>query len=88
MRDTRIGRAAILLTLGVAAACGRGDKAAEGTTTAEQRRTEPQPIAAKACEAGEASTVDVNGDGRADIVQRSQGGRALCSLIDLNFDGR
>lgn len=68
------------------ASCGRS--ASDGTTTAEERRTEPQPIAAKECKGGDAQNVDVNNDGKPDITHRVDGKKRLCSVMDLNFDGR
>lgn len=36
---------------------------------------------------GDSKTVDVNNDGRADIVHVMKDGREACRIVDLNFDG-
>jgi hypothetical protein len=36
---------------------------------------------------GSSKTVDVNGDKRPDIVHVMKGGREICRIVDLNFDG-
>lgn len=36
---------------------------------------------------GDAKTVDVNNDGRPDIVHVMKDGREACRIVDLNFDG-
>jgi hypothetical protein len=76
----------VLALLIVCAACSRGSK--DGTTSAEERRTKPQPIAAKDCEGGDPQNVDVNNDGKPDITHRVRSGKRICSVMDLNFDGR
>lgn len=68
----------------VCASCKRGD----GETTAAERRDKPQPIAARDCSGGDPQNVDVNNDGKPDITHRVKGARRLCSVMDLNFDGR
>jgi hypothetical protein len=73
-----------LALLIVCAACKRGD----GESTAADRRNEPQPIAARDCSAGNPQNVDVNNDGKPDITHRVKGDRRVCSVMDLNFDGR
>jgi hypothetical protein len=65
-----------------------GPKASDGTTSAEERRTAPQPIAAMDCKGGSEQNVDVNNDGKPDITHRVSGDKRLCSVMDLNFDGR
>ena len=84
--DSRKGRQVWLALLLLCASCNRG--ASDGTTTAEERRTEPQPISAKDCKGGDAQTVDVNNDGKPDITHRVDGKKRICSVMDLNFDGR
>jgi hypothetical protein len=74
----------VLLVL--CASCKKGGS--DGTTTAEERRTEPQPLVAKDCSGGDTQGVDVNGDGKPDITHHVKGGKRLCSVMDLNFDGR
>jgi hypothetical protein len=70
----------------VSAACSRGEQA-EGTTPAA-RRAEPQPLVKRECKGGSVQTVDANGDGNPDIRHHSDGGKRVCSEIDMNFDGR
>lgn len=79
--DRRIGLSLALL---LCAACKKGD----GETTAADRRDEPQPIAARDCSGGDPQNVDVNNDGKPDITHRVKGDRRVCSVMDLNFDGR
>jgi hypothetical protein len=79
----RFGVLAGVMVLG---ACG--PKASDGTTTAEERRNSPQPIAAMDCKGGSEQNVDVNNDGKPDITHRMSGSKRLCSVMDLNFDGR
>jgi hypothetical protein len=66
-------------------ACNRGEQ--EGTSAEERRRKEPQPLVRRDCAGGSAQTVDVNNDGRADIIHRAEDGRRRCSEVDMNFDG-
>jgi hypothetical protein len=73
-----------LALLVVWAGCKRGD----GESTAADRRDKPQPIAARDCSGGSSQNVDVNNDGKPDITHRVRGDRRLCSVMDLNFDGR
>lgn len=42
------------------------------------------------CDTGAASAqkVDVNGDGRPDIIHVMKGGKEVCRVVDLNMDGR
>lgn len=42
------------------------------------------------CDTGSASAqkVDVNGDGRPDIIHVMKGGKEVCRVVDLNMDGR
>lgn len=84
--DPRRGQRVWLALLILCAACKRD--ASDGTTTAEERRTAPQPIAAKDCKGGDPQTVDINNDGKPDITHRLDGKKRLCSVMDLNFDGR
>jgi hypothetical protein len=41
----------------------------------------------EACDLEGGDQVDVNGDGRADIVKVRSGDREICRAVDLNFDG-
>lgn len=86
--EPRMGRrtGAWLPLLVLCAACNKGGS--DGTTTAEQRRTQPQPLVAKDCSGGDAQGVDVNSDGKPDITHHVRGGKRVCSVMDLNFDGR
>jgi hypothetical protein len=85
-RQRKLGILASLIALGASGACG--PKASDGTTTAEERRTAPQPIAAMDCKGGSEQNVDVNNDGKPDITHHTSGDKRLCSVMDLNFDGR
>jgi hypothetical protein len=90
MRELRRGRpfwmAGVLL---VSAACGSSSQAGESGTSAEQaRRTEPQPLVRKECTGGASQPVDANGDGTPDIKHHMDGGKRVCTEIDMNFDGK
>jgi hypothetical protein len=87
--EPRMGRRAWhawLPLLILCASCNKGGS--DGTTSAEERRTEPQPLVAKDCSGGDTKEVDVNSDGKPDITHHVRGGKRLCSVMDLNFDGR
>jgi hypothetical protein len=85
MRTSRLGHSKWMATFVFFVACNRGEQA--GTTSAGSR-SEPQPITRKPCNDGTPQTVDVNNDGRPDITHRVDGGKRVCSEVDLNFDGR
>ncbi len=83
MREPRSSHFAGMATLVLFIACNRGE---HGSTA--RRRNEPQPLVRKECSGGSAQNVDVNNDGRPDIVHRLNGSKRVCSEIDMNFDGK
>ena len=70
-------------------AFGCGSAGAKGPQTASAGQS-PTEIVHEECEVDAASAVkiDVNSDGRPDIVQVMEGTREVCRALDLNFDGR
>ena len=76
-----------------AAALGLGLTAcaAADTSKGEAPRAQERDVVIRheACdiEAGSAEKVDVNGDGKPDIVKVKKSGREVCRAVDLNFDG-
>jgi len=75
------------LVLLVLAGCSSSDADKPTTVTGnEKRNTE---ITHEACDgtAASASRVDVNGDGKPDIIHVRAGGREVCRIVDLNLDG-
>jgi len=48
----------------------------------------PIEIVHERCDLGRGEGTDVNGDGRPDVVQVHEGGREVCRMLDLNFDGK
>ena len=84
-RPSRLHWLALLaLALG---ACNRGSPA-EQTTTAEERRTKPQPIENQDCSGRTMQQTDVNNDGRPDVSHTLSGGKRVCTTLDMNFDGK
>jgi hypothetical protein len=80
--------AAFILAAAVLGACTSADPGGLPPTmpTGNERDTE---IKHEACDmnAPTASKVDVNGDGRPDIVHVTNGAREVCRVVDLNLDG-
>lgn len=48
----------------------------------------PIEIEHEPCDISNGEAIDVNGDGRPDIVRVRIDGREVCRMVDLNFDGR
>lgn len=48
----------------------------------------PIAIDHEPCDLSRGRAIDVNGDGRADVIRVEVDGRESCRMIDLNFDGR
>jgi hypothetical protein len=63
-----------------------GDKAKAPGQGPEKRDT---TIVHEPCDANssDAQKVDVNGDGKPDIIHVMKGGREVCRIVDLNMDG-
>lgn len=45
-------------------------------------------IVHESCSGGTAENLDTNGDGKFEVVRRSEGGRTLCTEADVNGDGK
>src|SRR5262245_33434738 len=75
----------VLLTTGVFA-CSSADRPKAGSPTGSERDTE---LKHEACDGSSSSArrVDVNGDGKPDIIHVMSGGREVCRIVDLNLDG-
>jgi hypothetical protein len=89
-RSTLLGLAFGLFTLAQAAACSsadaEGDKAKTANNGPEKRDT---TIVHEPCDGSspDAVKVDVNGDGKPDIIHVMKGGKEVCRIVDLNMDG-
>ena len=77
------GFAAILV---VVAACSTTDGTDAAHPTGFERDTELKHEACDGAAAGN-ERIDVNGDGRPNIVKVMKGGRETCRILDLNLDG-
>jgi hypothetical protein len=86
-RSTMLGLA---LALVQGAACAGsdavGDKAQTANSGPEKRDT---TIVHEPCDgsSSDAVKVDVNGDGKPDIIHVMKGGKEVCRIVDLNMDG-
>jgi hypothetical protein len=80
-----------LPSLAAALGLGLAACAAADTSKGEAPRVQEKDVVIRheACdiEAGGAEKVDVNGDGKPDIVKVKKAGREVCRAVDLNFDG-
>jgi hypothetical protein len=76
------------VALSLVAACSSADPEAKTTTPTgnEKRDTE---VKHETCDGSAASAVkvDVNGDGKNDIVHVMKGDKEVCRIVDLNLDG-
>ena len=89
-RSTLVGLALCLLGLVPATGCSSadpgGDKAKSANNGPEKRDT---TIVHEPCDGSspDAVKVDVNGDGKPDIIHVMKGGKEVCRIVDLNMDG-
>ena len=89
-RSTMVGLASCLVAFVQVAACSSadagGDKAKTANNGPEKRDT---TIVHEPCDgnSSEAVKVDVNGDGKPDIIHVMKGGKEVCRIVDLNMDG-
>jgi hypothetical protein len=83
---TFFSRAVVLALLGSLVGCS---SAAAPQAAAPIDKERDVAIHHEDCDASTpgASTVDVNGDGRPDIVHVMNGSREVCRVVDLNLDG-
>lgn len=79
---------AIAILVPVAAACSTSGSIGGGGKSADAD-ARPIIIEHEACaeKSSDAQKVDSNGDGKPDIVSVMKGGREVCRVLDLNFDG-
>lgn len=82
-------RALLALPLVLVAACSGGDPDPNKTTTATGNEKRDTEIKHEDCNGNSASAnkVDINGDGKPDIVHVMSGNREVCRIVDLNLDG-
>src|SRR5262249_11216815 len=75
----------IFLSFTLAVGCGSGPLGA-GPKTVGERET---ALVHEPCngESSGARTIDVNGDGKPDIIHVMDGGHEACRILDLNLDG-
>lgn len=76
----------ILASYGGATGCGGTQKG--GTKGGLVEAREAVPLKREACEDGQEQLTDVNGDGYANVRNVVDGGRKICSELDLNMDRR
>ena len=85
-------RAARLLSavaLSLVAACTSADPDSTKPTTPTGNEKRDTSISHETCDGNSASAVkvDVNGDGKNDIVHVMKGDKEICRIVDLNLDG-
>ncbi|HVY49744.1 MAG TPA: hypothetical protein VHB21_27810 [Minicystis sp.] len=80
--------ALLLASAGVLAlACSSNEPEAKSAAQAQEKRdTEMKHEPCDPSSSG-AQKVDINGDGKPDIVHVMSGGKEVCRIVDLNFDG-
>lgn len=80
-------RITALLLLGVTACSTSGSL---GLSKSADKNARPVAIEHEPCDekAKDAQRVDSNGDGKPDIVSVMKGGKEVCRVLDLNFDGK
>lgn len=87
-RLRRLASCLILVAPLAAAACVTPDQTNSKADSAVDNRVRDVAFHHEACEPNsDSKTVDVNNDGRPDIVHVMKGGREVCRIVDLNFDG-
>jgi hypothetical protein len=82
-------RAFLALPLALVAACSSGDPDLNKSTMAAGSEKRDTEIKHEDCNGNSASAnkVDINGDGKPDIVHVMSGNREVCRIVDLNLDG-
>ena len=87
-RSSRFLLCALVALSSALAACATADPGNAGAQSPVDSRVREVDFHHDDCSAGsDSKTVDVNGDGRPDIVQVMKDGRETCRIVDLNFDG-
>ena len=90
-RPLRLSSLALLLALpALAAACGSSSVEVGGARSAPDPDMPATAMTHEPCDEASASAekVDINGDGRPDIIRVGAGGHEACRVLDLNHDGR
>lgn len=82
----RIGVAWVLLGVTLVA-CGGSGPVGQGAPGELTRRDTKVTHQACATDSSSAQKIDVNGDGRPDVMIVKSGSREVCRAVDLNFDG-
>lgn len=71
------------------AACSKSISVGGARSADGSEPNRPLKVEHEACDTSKPSkSEDSNGDGRADIITVSSGGREACKALDLNFDGK
>ncbi len=76
----------LLAALLLVAACTSNEEAKSPAQQANKRDTEMKHEPCDPNAAG-AQKIDINGDGKPDIIHVMSGGREVCRIVDLNLDG-
>jgi hypothetical protein len=84
-----VRRVLFALPIALIAACSSADPDPSKPTTATGNEKRDTEIKHEACDGDSASAtkMDINGDGKPDIVHVTAGGREVCRIVDLNLDG-
>jgi hypothetical protein len=77
------------LGLAFVASCSSADPDPSKNTSATGNQKRDTEIKHEACDGNSSSAekVDINGDGKPDIIHVKSGGREVCRIVDLNLDG-
>ena len=77
------------VALSLVAACTSADPDATKSTTPTGNEKRDTEIKHETCDGNSASAskVDINGDGKHDIVHVMKGDKEVCRIVDLNLDG-
>jgi hypothetical protein len=88
-RDTKIARAWAVLWLGAVFQLGCNSANSSGANSANSATTRDTTVVHEKCDVTSETVekIDANNDGKTDITIVREGGRELCRVVDLNFDG-
>ena len=86
---TRAARLLSAVALSLVAACTSADPESTKPTTPTGNEKRDTSITHETCDGNAATAVkvDVNGDGKNDIVHVMKGDKEVCRIVDLNLDG-